>query len=80
MKFSCIKGKNDKNSFKILQNLGADIYEVNDYDETDNTIKQLIDANYKTIWITNELAGFSEDIIKKYTKNNDVKIFIAPIK
>lgn len=80
MKFSCIKGKNDKNSFKILQNLGADIYEVNDYDETDNTIKQLVDANYKTIWITNELAGFSEDIIKKYTKNNDVKIFIAPIK
>ena len=80
MKFSCIKGKNDENSFRILRNLGADIYEINDYDETDNTIKQLIDANYKTIWITNELASFSEDIIKKYNKNDDVKIFIVPNK
>lgn len=80
MKISCIKGKNDESSFKILQNLGADIYEINDYDETDNTIKQLVDANYKTIWITNELASFSEDIIKKYNKNDDVKIFIVPTK
>ena len=80
MKFSCIKGKNDENSFRILRNLGADIYEINDYDETDNTIKQLIDANYKTIWITNEVASFSEDIIKKYNKNDDVKIFIVPNK
>lgn len=80
MKFSCIKGKNDENSFKILQSLGADVYEINDYDETDNTIKQLVEADYKTIWITNELASFSEDIIKKYAKNNDVKIYITPSK
>ena len=80
MKFSCIKGKNDENSFKIIQSLGADVYEINDYDETDNTIKQLVEADYKTIWITNELASFSEDIIKKYAKNNDVKIYITPSK
>ena len=80
MKISCIKGKNDENSFKILKNFGADIYEIEDYEKTDETIKQLVQADYKIIWITNELAGFSEDIIKKYSKNTDINIIIAPSK
>lgn len=80
MKISCIKGKNDRESFKLLRSFGADIYEIDDYEKTDDTIKQLVDADYKTIWITNELAGFSEDIIKKYVKDSDVNIVIAPNK
>lgn len=80
MKISCLKGKNDENSFKILKTFGADIYEVEDYEKTDETIKQLVQADYKTIWITNELAGFSEDIIKKYARNTDINIIIAPSK
>ena len=80
MKISCIKGKNDENSFKIFKNFGADVFEIDDYEKTDAIIKQLINDNYKTIWITNELAGFSEDIIKKYVKTNDVNIIIAPSK
>ena len=78
MKISCIKGKNDENSFKILKNFGADIYEIDDFEKTDDTIKQLVDADYKTIWITNELASFSEDIIKKYNKDKEINIIIAP--
>ena len=80
VKISCIKGKNDESSFKILKNFGADVYEIEDFEETDNTIKQLVQKDYKTIWITNELAGFSEDIIKKYSRNNDINIIIAPSK
>lgn len=80
VKISCIKGKNDESSFKILKNFGADVYEIEDFEETDNTIKQLVQKDYKTIWITNELAGFSEDIIKKYSKNDDINIIIAPSK
>ena len=80
MKISCIKGKNDNNSFKILKSFGVDIFEVDDYEKTDETIKKLINDDYKTIWITNELAGFSEDIIKKYVKKNDINIIIAPSK
>lgn len=80
VKISCIKGKNDENSFKILKNFGADVYEIEDFEKTDDTIKQLVQKDYKTIWITNELAGFSEDIIKKYSKNTDINIIIAPSK
>lgn len=80
MKISCIKGKNDKKSFNLFKTFGADVYEVEDYETTDDMIKQLIDKDYKTIWITNELAGFSEDIIKKYSKNDNINIIIAPIK
>lgn len=80
MRVSCIKGKNDEESFRILKNFGADVFEIEDFEETDDKIKQLVDANYKTIWITNELAGFSEDIIKKYMKNSEVNIIIAPNK
>jgi vacuolar-type H+-ATPase subunit F/Vma7 len=78
MKFSCLKGKNDEKSFNILKKMGADIYEIEDFDKTDDTIKQLVQAEYTTIFITNELAGFSEDIIKKYNKNTDINIIIAP--
>lgn len=80
VKISCIKGKNDDNSFKILKNFGADVYEIEDFEKTDDMIKQLVQKDYKTIWITNELAGFSEDIIKKYSKNTDINIIIAPSK
>ncbi len=80
VKISCIKGKNDENSFKILKNFGADVYEIEDFEKTDDAIKQLVEKDYKTIWITNELAGFSEDIIKKYSKNTDINIIIAPRK
>ncbi len=80
MKISCLKGKNDENSFKIFKNFGVDVYEVEDYDKTDETLKQLVNQKYTTIWITNELAGFSEDIIKKYSKNDNINIIIAPVK
>lgn len=33
-----------------------------------------------TIIVTNEVAGFSEDIIKKYNKNKSINIIIAPNK
>ena len=42
----------------------------------DYKIKELIEAEKNTIIITQELAGFSEDIIKKYSKNKDIKIII----
>ena len=32
---------------------------------------------YKTIFISNEVASFSEDIIKKYNKNDDIRIIIT---
>ena len=67
MKISWIKYKED-DSFKIFRNLGMDVYDIDDFDMVDNKLKELIDNNYKTIILSNEVASFSEDIIKKYQK------------
>ncbi|MCL2354648.1 MAG: hypothetical protein FWC68_01965, partial [Oscillospiraceae bacterium] len=68
MKISWIKSANDKKSFKVFKGLGLDVFDVENLDDTDKKIAELIDDNYHTIVMSNELAGFSEDIITKYSK------------
>ena len=80
MKISWLKGENDKKSFKIFESFGADVQHIDDLEETDEKIRELINNNYTTIIVTNEVASFSENIIKKYSKRNDIKIIIAPPK
>ena len=75
-----MKGSNDKKSFKVFEKLGAEINEVEDLEKTDDKIKELINMNFRTIVLTNEVASFSESIIKKYNKTKDIKIIIAPPK
>lgn len=79
MKISWIKYKND-DSFKLFKNLGMDVYDIDDFDMVDNKLKELVDNNYKTIVLSNQVASFSEDIIKKYKKSDDISIIIAPNK
>lgn len=79
MKISWIKYKDD-DSFKLFKNLGMDVYDLDDFDMVDNKLKELVDNNYKTIVLSNEVASFSEDIIKKYRKSDDISIIIAPNK
>ena len=50
---------------------------VND-EKTDEKIRELVDKNYTTIVVSNEVASFSEDIIKKYNRIENVNIIIAP--
>lgn len=78
MNISWIKGSNDKKSFKIFESFGMDVYKVNDLEKTDEKIKELVDKKYTTIVLSNEVAGFSQDIIKKYNKIENVNIIIAP--
>ena len=77
MKISWIKYGKDEESFKIPENLGFDVFKLQDLEQTDNTIKNLIHQKYDTIILSNEVAGFSEDIIKKYQKDKEVKIVIS---
>lgn len=77
MKLSWIKYEKDDRSFRLPEALGFDVFKLQDLEQTDNTIKKLIKQNYDTIIISNEVAGFSEDIIKKYQKDKDVKIVIS---
>ena len=80
MKMSWIKAKSDEKSFRFFQNMGFDVFSIEDLDKTDEKIKELVDDNYTTIVLSNEVAGFSEDIIKKYAKNDGVNSIIAPYK
>ena len=70
MKFVLLKGSNDKKSFRMFESLGAEVERIEDLDDTDNKIKELINKDYRTIIITNEVAGFSESIIKKQSKKH----------
>ena len=79
MKISWIKYKDD-DSFKLFKNLGMDVYDIDDFDMVDNKLKELVDNNYRTIVLSNQVASFSEDIIKKYKKSDDISIIIAPNK
>ena len=80
MKISWLKYKEDNTSFRFFKNIGMEVFEIDDLEKTDTKLAELVKNDYKTIIISNEVAGFSEDIIKKYAKNNDVNIIIAPNK
>lgn len=80
MKTVFLKSYNDKKNFKIFESFGAEARVIEDLERTDETIKSLVQNNYKTIVMTSEVAGFSESIIKKYNKRDDIKIIIAPPK
>lgn len=77
MKMSWIKYEKDDISFKVPEKLGFDVFKLDEPEEADNKIKELIDKRYDTIILTSEIAGFSEDIIKKYNKDRNVNIIIA---
>lgn len=68
MKVSWIKYEKDKDSFRIPESLGFDVFKLKDLDETDNKLEELINDNYRTIIVSNEVAAFSEDLIKKYSR------------
>ena len=77
VKISWIKYEKDKKSFRLPQALGFDVFLLDDLEKTDETMKKLIQQHYDTIVLSNEVAGFSEDIIKKYQKDKDIKIVIS---
>ena len=77
MSISWLKASSDRKSFKIFESFGIDVYKINDLEKTDEKIRELVDKNYTTIVVSNEVASFSEDIIKKYQKSKDIKIVIS---
>ncbi|MBR3133064.1 MAG: hypothetical protein IKG42_03210 [Clostridia bacterium] len=78
MKVSWIKSSKDSDSFNLMKNMGFRVVELDDLDEVDDKIKGLIGENYNTFFVTNEVAGFSEDIMKRYCKSGDIRIIITP--
>lgn len=78
MKISWIKQEKDNKNFAIAERLGMEVHRLNNPEEVDKTMEELVKKNYHMIVLSNEIAGFSENIIKKYQTNEDVNIIISP--
>ena len=78
LKISWIKTKADKISFEWIKSFGGNVYELENPEEVDQLMTQLQEKeNCKTFILSNELAGFSEDMIKKYQEDENINIIIA---
>lgn len=77
MKVSWIKLQQDKQSFRMPQNLGFDVFALQNNEEVDKKIDELITDKYNTIIVSNEVAGLSEKINKEYLRNKNVNIIIS---
>ena len=80
MKISWIKDEKDNKNFAIAERLGMNVYRLENPDKVDEKIEELVRQDLHTIILSNQIAGFSEDIIKKYKKNKDINIVISPRK
>lgn len=77
MKVSWIKLETDKKSFKLPENLGFDVFSLNNNENVDSKIDELISNKYNTIILSNEVAGFSQKINDEYAKMKNVDIIIS---
>ena len=80
MKISCIKSNKDKKSFKFAELLGIDVYSIERLEDVDNVLDEIVNNKCKTNFISNELAGFSQKIMKEYYNDKDVNIIISKSK
>ena len=75
MKISWIKYANDTKSFSLPEKLGFDVFKLQDLEQTDKKIEELVKKQYDTIIVSNDVASFSENIIKKYSQNEEINMF-----
>ncbi len=77
MKISWVKYEKDVINFNLPERLGFDVFKLENPEDIDKKLDELIKNKYKTIFITDEIASFSNNIINKYKRNNEIKIIIA---
>lgn len=77
MKVSWLRGRDDNKTFNVLKNLGFEVYNIDDPENTDKKIEDLVKNDYKIIVLSNEIASFSSDIITKYSNQDEISIVIA---
>lgn len=76
VKIAWVKQQTDEKNFRLQENMGWDVLKIEDVEETDQKLEELIQKQYDTIIISNELSYFSGNIIHKYQKKEDVNIII----
>lgn len=77
MSISCVKSSKDNRNFKLFKAFGFEVHELDDLERADETIERLIKDQYNTIVVSNEVANFSQDIITKYNKKDNINIIIS---
>lgn len=77
MKISWIKEQNDNKNFKVAEKMGMSVYKLENPEEVDKLMEDLVKQDFYTIILSNQLAGFSEDIIKKYKNDKQINIIIG---
>ena len=53
------------------------VYKLENPEEVDKLMEDLVKQDFHTIILSNQLAGFSEDIIKKYKNDKQINIIIG---
>ena len=76
MKIVWVKNEKDAKSFRMQENMGWNVTKIEDLEETDKKLEELIRDKYDMIIISNELSYFSENIIRKYQKSDNINIII----
>lgn len=76
MKIAWVKNQTDEKNFRLQENMGWEVLKIQDLEEIDQKLEELIGEKYDTIVISNELSYFSENIIRKYQKSDEVNIII----
>ena len=79
MKVCFLKYKNEK-YYRIPQILGMHIKEIEEPERVDYEIEKLKKEKFETVVVSENLASFSEEIAKKYSKDNNLNIIIMPSK
>lgn len=73
-----MKYAGDTNHFKWPQMFGMDVIALENLEQVDETLQRLVEEGCQTIIVTDEVASFSEDMIKTYPYQKEVRIIIAP--
>ena len=55
-----------------------DVVDIENREDIDTAINRLVSNDYKTIILSSDVAAFSNDIITKYQKSDDINIVIMP--
>ena len=76
MKIVWVKNQNDEKNFRLQENMGWEVRKIQDLEEVDQKLEEKNKEKYDTIVISNELSYFSENIIRKYQKKDDINIII----
>lgn len=72
-----IKSKNEKKKIFLNEKFGVNVIEIDNFENIDEEIQKVAMEKNNVLYISNELASFSNDIISKYKNDKNIKIIIS---